>query len=100
MRRGLGKAVVELRSRMHWGQVDLADQIAKHGVGGAVMAAPEQGAISRWENGVQAPSPVYRAALARIAAKHKHDDLVETFRAPMSAWRLVAHVGKLAGDDK
>ena len=64
------------------------------------MAAPEQGAISRWENGVQAPSPIYRAAMARLAAKHNHDDLVETFRAPMSAWRLVAHVNKLAGDDK
>ena len=88
MRRGLGRAVVELRARMHWGQLDLADHIAKS-VGGAVMAAPDQEVISRWENGVQAPSPIYRAALARIAAKHKHDDLVETFRAPMSAWRLV-----------
>ena len=85
---------------MHWGQVDLADQIAKHGVGGAVMAAPEQGAISRWENGVQAPSPIYRAAMARLAAKHGHNDLVDTFRAPTSALRLVAHVNKLAGDDK
>ena len=99
MQRGLGRAVVELRARMHWGQVDLADQIAKHGVGGAVMAAPEQGAISRWENGVQAPSPIYRAALARIAAKHKHDDLVETFRAPMSAWRLVGRQCGRGGHD-
>ena len=100
MHRGLGSAVVELRSRMHWGQVDLANQIAKSGSGRSVMAAPGQGSISRWENGVQAPSPVYRAALARIAAEHKHDDLVETFRAPTSAWRLVANGNKLAGDDK
>ncbi len=100
MHKGLGRAVVELRARMRWGQQDLALNISRHGGVGVVMAAPGQGAISRWENGTQAPSPIYRAALARIAAKHGHNDLVDTFRAPTSAWRLVSHVSKLAGDDK
>jgi len=27
--------------------------------------------------------------LARIAAKHGHEDLAELFRAPVMAWRLV-----------
>jgi transcriptional regulator with XRE-family HTH domain len=100
MQKGLGRAVLELRARMGWGQQDLAQNISRHGGVCGVMTAPGQGAISRWENGTQAPSPIYRAAMARLAAKHGHNDLVDTFRAPMSAWRLVAHVGKLAGDDK
>jgi transcriptional regulator with XRE-family HTH domain len=100
MQKGLGRAVVELRARMRWSQPDLAQNISRHGGVCGVMAAPGQGAISRWENGTQAPSPIYRAAMARLAAKHGHNDLVDTFRAPMSAWRLVAHVDKLAGVDK
>jgi hypothetical protein len=100
MHKCLGRAVVELRARMRWGQLDLADNISRHGTVGAVMVAPSQEVISRWENGTQAPSPIYRAAMARLAAKYEHDDLVETFRAPTSAWRLVGHVGKWMHEDK
>ena len=89
MHRGLGKSVLELRARMHWGQEDLALRL------GEIMEAPDRFVISRWENCSQAPSPIYRVALARIAAKHKHDDLAETFRAPRSAWRLVGRQCKL-----
>jgi hypothetical protein len=100
MHKGLSRAVVELRARMRWGQEDLAQHISKHGDGGGVMVAPSREVISRWENCSQAPSPMYRAALARICVKYKHHDLVETFRAPVSAWRLVGHVNDLTKDDK
>lgn len=99
MHKGLGRAVVELRARMRWGQEDLALHISKHGSGGGALEPPSREVISRWENCTQAPSPVYRDALARLCAKHKHDDLVETFRAPASAWRLVGHVASLTKDD-
>ncbi len=91
MRRGLGRAVVELRARMRWGQAELAEQISRHGGRGRLLV-PSQEVISRWENGTQAPSPAYRLALGRVAAKHGHEDLAELFRAPISAWRLVGHV--------
>jgi hypothetical protein len=92
MHRGLGRAVVELRARMRWGQMDLAHHISRHGSRGGLMVAPSQEVISRWENCSQAPSPIYREALARLCAKYRHEDLAETFRAPISAWRLVGHV--------
>jgi len=31
MHRGLSRAVLDLRARMRWGQLDLAEQIGKHG---------------------------------------------------------------------
>lgn len=99
MRRGLSRAVLELRSRMDWAQEDLASNISRNGTGAAAMIAPSREVISRWENCSQAPSPTYRAALGRLAAKYGHDDLVETFRAPVSAWRLVGHVRKWMLDD-
>jgi transcriptional regulator with XRE-family HTH domain len=67
--------------------------ISRHGGRVGLMPAPSQETISRWENGEQAPSPAYRMALARVAAKYKTtEDLAELFRAPISAWRLVGHV--------
>ena len=98
MHRCLGGAVNELRSRMKWGQLELARQIGGHGEGGGAMSEPSPEVISRWENYTQSPSPVYRAALARIAAESKYEDLAEMFRAPMIAWRLVGHVNGLAKD--
>ena len=98
MHRGLSKAVLDLRARMRWGQMDLAEQIGKHGGRAGRMLAPSQEVISRWENASQAPSPAYRVVLGNIAAKHKHDDLAELFRAPISAWRLVGYVKLGLGD--
>jgi transcriptional regulator with XRE-family HTH domain len=93
MSRGLGKAVLELRRRMHWVQAELARQIGMHGSGGHSMSAPTVQMISAWEHGEHAPSHEYRGALARIAVKHKvTKDLAETFRAPRVAWRLVGRV--------
>lgn len=100
MHRCLGRAVVELRARMDWGQMDLAHKISKSGTGGAVVIAPSREVISRWENATHAPSPVYRAAMARLAAKYEHDDLVHVFRAQASAWRLVGDVCKWMHDAK
>lgn len=93
MHRCLGRAVVELRARMRWGQEDLAQQISRHGGRAGLMLGPSVGMISRWEHGEQAPSPAYRMALARIAAKDKAtEDLAELFRAPMISWQLVARL--------
>ena len=92
MKRGLSDAVVELRARMQWGQMELASQIRAQGRRLRVELLPTQETISRWENGGQAPSPEYRMVLSKIAAKHRHEDLAELFRAPISAWRLVGTV--------
>jgi hypothetical protein len=92
MHRGLSRAVVELRARMRWGQADLARQITKQGTRARVALEPDRETISRWEHGEQAPSPIYRMALARVASKHGQEDLAELFRAPIIAWRLVGHV--------
>lgn len=93
MHRGLSNAVIELRRRMNWGQEDLARQINRHGARPGSLLASTKQMISGWENGEHAPSPVYRAALGRIAEKHEAtEDLAAVFRAPTIAWRLVAHV--------
>ena len=88
MHLGLGRAVVDLRARLHWGQEDLADAMHKQDK----TLTPDRITVSRWERGEHAPSETHRLALARIAAKHEYDDLVELFRAPISAWRLVGHM--------
>ncbi len=85
---------------MRWGQKDLACEISKHGVRAKVKLAPDQRAVSRWERGAIAPSPLARMALARIAMKYKHEDLAQLFRAPVSAWRLVGHVKFGLRDEK
>ena len=53
--------------------------------------------ISRWERGIDSPSPAKRMALAKIAAKRGHEDLAALFHAPVVAWRLVAN---LTGRDR
>jgi hypothetical protein len=40
--------------------------------------------ISKWEHGIDGPSPSHRMALAKIAAKHGHTDLAAIFRAPIA----------------
>ena len=92
MQRGLSRAVVALRERMRWGQMDLATELTKQGARAKIAMTPTQGTISRWEHGEQAPSAPHRMALARVAAKYGHEDLAEVFRAPVSAWRLVGRV--------
>lgn len=74
--------------------MELAHGIDKHGA-----RKTDHGTISRWERGVESPSPGHRAALAKIAAKHKHDGLADIFRAPTIAWRLVARLKVDIGDE-
>ncbi len=92
MHRGLSMAVVELRTRMQWGQADLAREIRKQGGRANTGTKPNRETISRWEHGQQSPSPEHRMALAKIAMKYKHEDLAQLFRMPMSAWRIVGTV--------
>lgn len=80
---------MDLRARMRWGQDDLAKEITKTAAKMRVAIAPNRICVSRWENGEAAPSSEHRMVLARIAAKHGHEDIAELFRAPVSAWRLV-----------
>jgi transcriptional regulator with XRE-family HTH domain len=83
----LGRVVNELRQRLEWSQEELARAIGKHG-----GQATDHMTVSRWERGIDAPSPVKRMALGKIAAKHGHEDLADVFRAAMTAWRLVARL--------
>ncbi len=89
MHRGLSRAVVDLRARMRWGQEDLANEITKWAAKMRVPITPTRRCILRWEHCETAPSAQHRMVLARIAAKHGHEDLAELFRAPVMAWRLV-----------
>ncbi len=83
----LGKAVNDLRRRQDWSQEELARAIDHYG--GRVT---DHVTVSRWERGIDAPSPVKRSALGKIAAKNGYEDLADIFRAGVSAWRLVSRL--------
>ncbi len=83
----LGKAVNDLRRRQEWSQEELARAIDRHG-----GRATDHVIVSRWERRIDAPSPVKRLALGKIAAKNGHEDLADIFRAGVSAWRLVSRL--------
>lgn len=91
---GLSSAVCELRKRMEWSQAELAHAIDKH-----CARTTDPGTVSRWERGIESPSPAHRMALAKIAAKHKHDGLADIFRGSITAWRLVARLKDDIGDE-
>jgi transcriptional regulator with XRE-family HTH domain len=77
----LDKAITELRRRLDWGQAELAAQInMRRGRSGLSLASTRH-MVSQWENGEHLPSPIYRGALAEIAARHKGTkDLASAFR--------------------
>ena len=83
----LGWAVIELRRRQEWSQTELAHAIDKHG---SKTKTTDYMTISRWERGIDSPSPAKRMALAKIATKRGHKDLAKRFRAPVVACHLVA----------
>jgi len=92
---------MELRSRMQWGQTDLADQITKHSTLTRTTSTPDHCMISDWEHGRHAPSPVHRMALSKIAAKRGHEDLAMIFRASTFAWGLTIAIAALGlADDE
>ncbi len=91
MHRHIGRTVNRLREHMRVGQAEFARALGKYTEG----RPPDQAQISRWERGEVLPSPAHRAALARLAEKHKKEELAELLRAPVSAWRVVALVEKL-----
>ena len=93
MHAGLSSAVCELRRRLEWSQVELAHAIHKHGA-----RTTDHGTVSRWERGVESPSPGHRTALAKIAEKHKQEGLADIFRASITCWRLVARLKLHVGD--
>ena len=82
----IGHATCELRRRLEWSQEQLAEALTKYG------EATHPVTVSRWERGVDSPSPEKRSVLGRIADRRDHADLAEVFRAPMSAWRLASYV--------
>jgi DNA-binding transcriptional regulator YiaG len=90
MHQELAGAVSELRRRLDWGQAQLAKAIRRELRGS--VPAPYVQTISRWETGERSPSPVYRMALSRIAAKHGFEGLARRFRASVEAWALVGEV--------
>ena len=72
-------AVRTLRKRIGWTQGKLAASVDKH-LG--QDRTTRQSTISKWETGIDAPSPRHRMALTRISAKYKHNDLAAVFRRP------------------
>lgn len=70
-------AVRSLRTRIGWTQDELAASLDKS-LG--KKRVTRQSTISKWELGIDAPSPTHRMVLAKIAAKYEHEDLAATFR--------------------
>ena len=100
-RKAIARAVVELRTRMQWGQEDLAREIGRltyHPVRGR-LPRPDRTMIWRWESGQQPPNHIHRWALGKIARSHKHDDLANIFCANNPCWRLVELVTELLSRD-
>lgn len=105
MHRIVGDAIAELRRHKNWSQEELAREISRHARRGTPAPLPDL--ISKWERGVRAPAPEYRAALARIArgeekpkpgekkkvhteSKTKH--LATLFLASLNCWEAVCAV--------
>jgi hypothetical protein len=74
------------------GHRNLTTEVAKWESKAKLEVMPHRITIWRWESGEASPSPEYRMLLGRMAMKHGHQDLAEVFRAPISVWRVVAHV--------
>jgi len=70
-------AVRDLRKRIGWTQDDLAAALDKH-LG--KKRVTRQSTISKWEVGIDGPSPSHRMVLAKIASKYEHEDLAAIFR--------------------
>jgi DNA-binding XRE family transcriptional regulator len=76
-RAALRVAVRDLRKSIGWTQDDLAAALDKH-LG--KKRVTRQSTISKWEVGIDGPSPSHRMALAKIASKYEHEDLAAIFR--------------------
>jgi transcriptional regulator with XRE-family HTH domain len=70
-------AVRALRLRVGWTQEKLAASVDK-ALG--KKRVTQHTTISKWELGIDGPSPSHRMALAKIAAKHNCEDLAAAFR--------------------
>ncbi len=99
MHRNLGRAVKALRTLMKLDQPEFAEEIKKEGLRTGLRLDVGRETVSRWEHGQRAPSPAHRMALSKIAAKNRHEDLAELFRAPISAWKLVVQVSGWMKED-
>src|ERR1017187_3819852 len=73
----LGRAVSALRRRLEWSQTELARAIDKQGRGAKVT---DYMTISRWERGIDSPSPAKRMALAKISTDRKSTRLNSSHR--------------------
>ena len=87
----IGRAICELRRRLEWSQEQLAQAMTKNG------EYTHPVTVSRWERGVDSPSPEKRMVLTRITHGKGHEDLADLFRAPISAWRLASYVCRSRG---
>ena len=86
MRRGVARAVMELRRRNQWDQGQLADEIHRYHRGAGLIPSPHQVTVSRWECGENLPSIPHRIALAKIAAAHGDEALEQALSAPLGSW--------------
>lgn len=91
MRQAMSVVVMALRERMRWSQKELAGQMNKGNHGHAT----HKDTISGWERREWSPSARNLLVLAKIAARHGHEDLAAIFRAlPAAAWELAAALGR------
>jgi transcriptional regulator with XRE-family HTH domain len=89
MRRGVGRAVIELRRSQQWDQTQLAEEMHRYHRGAGLMPPPHRITVSRWECGTNMPSILHRIVLSKIAASHGEHALEEALAAPLKAWQFL-----------
>jgi transcriptional regulator with XRE-family HTH domain len=92
MRRGVGRAVIELRRSQQWDQTQLAEEIHRYHHGAELITPPHRMTISRWESGANLPTVPHRIALSKIAGSHGQPALEEALGAPLKAWQFLVAV--------
>ena len=92
MRRGVGRAVIELRRSQKWDQTQLAEEFHRYHRGAELITPPHRMTISRWESGANPPSVPHRIALSKIAALHGQPALEEALGAPLKTWQFLVAV--------
>jgi transcriptional regulator with XRE-family HTH domain len=77
-RKLISTAIRELRLRLGWTQLALAQKLGHKA---------EPGMVSRWERGTLAPHPIYLEQLKKLASRNGHEQLVQILNDPLTNWK-------------